>query len=81
MATTARVSQLGRWTNLAAAPSGVYRLASYRLPGFAELAFSGFHSAAEVANLTALVEFRSLLDTHRRAVLDNATVWPLRLLI
>ena len=59
--------------------STVYRLASYRLPGFVELAYTGCPSAAEVADLTALVEFRSLLDARRRAVLDNATVWPLGL--
>ncbi|WP_071288552.1 hypothetical protein [Mycolicibacterium llatzerense] len=83
MATTIEVSRLRSMDELDRGAFGtVYRLASYHLPGFAELAYKEFTaapSAAEVTNLTALVEFRSSQDARRRAVLDDAAAWPLQL--
>ncbi len=60
----------------------VYRLSSHTLRGFGHLAYKEYTVApdsAEVDNLTALVEFRLLLDPRSRAILDDAAAWPLHL--
>lgn len=60
----------------------VYRLTSYSLPGFPELAYKEYTSpptANEAANLRALIDFRTCLDPAARKILDEAAAWPLRL--
>ena len=80
---TVDAARLGAMDELDSGAFGiVYRLRSYALPGFTNLAYKEFTnspSAEDIANLTALVEFRSALDARRRAVLDDAAAWPLRL--
>ena len=80
---TVDAARLGAMDELDSGAFGiVYRLRTYSLPGFTNLAYKEFTnspSAEDIANLTALVEFRSALDARRRAVLDDAAAWPLRL--
>lgn len=77
------VARLGPMDELDAGAFGtVYRLSTYTLPGFADLAYKEFTntpSDAEIANLTALVAFRSGADATTRAILDDAAAWPLQL--
>ncbi|WP_370500182.1 hypothetical protein NWT09_31020 [Mycolicibacterium sp. jd] len=77
------VSRLGAVVELDRGAFGtVHRLESYAMAGFAELAYKEFSTAVDsdqVANLTALVKFRTRLDANSRRVLDDATAWPLRL--
>lgn len=58
----------------------VYRLQELIFEGFADLAYKQFSTnldAAEIANLTDLVDFRSGLSAGNRAILDDAAAWPL----
>jgi len=60
----------------------VYRLESFTLPGFSELAYKEFltaPSAEEVDNLRALIAFRDGLGPAERAVIDEQAAWPLQL--
>lgn len=77
------VARLGSLDELDAGAFGtVYRLSTYSLPGFADLAYKEFTNSPshdEIANLTALVDFRSTADATTRAILDDAAAWPLQL--
>lgn len=83
MSTSVPRSRLGPMDELDRGGFGiVYRLRSYALPGFAELAYKEFTtspSAKTIANLTALVGFRSRMDTRSRHILDDVAAWPLQL--
>lgn len=76
------VDRLGAMDQLDSGAFGtVHRLSSYSLPGFHDLAYKEFTnvpSREEIANLTALVAFRSGLDARTRQILDDAAAWPLR---
>lgn len=83
MAAPIDVTQLGAPEMLDRGSFGtVYRLPSYSLPGFPNLAYKEYAATPttdEVANLSALVDFRTRLDPVKRQILDAAAAWPLRL--
>lgn len=60
----------------------VYRLESFTVPGFTEVAYKEFlsaPSAEQLANLNALIAFRGRLAPSERAIVDGQAAWPLRL--
>ena len=76
---------LGPMTEIAAGGFGiVYRLETFRLPGYGPLAYKEFLAPPDpptAANLEQIITFHDRLPAARRAIVDGCAAWPLRVVV